>query len=1592
MGMMNEDVPSATTPLTEGPKGPNPENFVPVFDWNSKVVWVWVKKAGGKVVGPVEIPHKQVKKYKGKLGWLAQATEYVGMIDPAAYSNHLDIYPATWKVGDSLAPDQDINDAITAKFKPFTTSKAKAKAKKKAPEKLPKGFTLTGKKDPNGYPTAEDKETDEEFSVLPDGKIGQWFPKEGVYYIAKKLPGEEWEIHLDSTIYKPHELEPKSKPVDSPKPSEFQAATKKPKAAVKKAVPNVKPKEKKVVSKSPEKAPHLTKYIGQVDSNGFPLVDEKPEGDFEEEEAAKGLTLLPDDRVARWRQKQGYYLLYDYDPHYGFMFSKSGETLTLDETKQLMTALHLTVRKGQYHKYQIAGAEEDQASTYSAPLPRGCESIPDKDQNGLPMARSLPVDPDDDHYKLTLFPNGRLGRWNPLSDKYLYWEWKDFLGDYNYFPSQPAEYIGLKEVLKMQVQVPSAPVATPKPVKPEPKPTKKPASPSALAGTLKPTGKEDPKGYDTGSYKGSTYSMLPDRKVGVWSASNGAYILHKYDSVGDSFYNTMTMWTPPGTHKSLAYASIGDTHYAQVGDSEGTNVIVLPNGKFAQHVLGGQYLIYKVDPTQGKKFVPTGETISDDDVEAMVDVAYKSLGQTGEVDSNGLPIYKTEQSFTPRLSMLPNGDMGKWMKAHGYYRKYEYDEVADYNEGEGWDVSDPKETFTISDIQAMYLKAGLEPAKPGDEEPEPEPEPEPTAEPAFVTPKGALPDPRTLTDVGAEGLKGTTPGRTILQDQETGQRYLFKPAVQKSGVRESQLYKARSQEGFAAMAAIARPDAHVPVETVKHKGQIGTLQPMMDVDPKQPDLNGVNPSDLTDQQKVDIGSEHLIDWLMSQHDSFASNFVLTKEGRVVGIDKEQGWRYVNDSEQPDRLATDYKPNTEIYGEQEPYYNKFWKAFADGEMDFDPTHMTDALSKLEEAAPTILERVLEDYAATVTSMKGPAKTYERYAFVKQMLSRRATLRADFEKFITQQYEKREGKPGKFTFDHGWVPEGAKAKPKYQTVTHTARDKALKEFGPRALKPHKDFSELVLVRVGADEPVTKVQEFLSRMGVEPVTTDPEGNPIPMNPIMGSHYNSVIVRAADLNSKTFTEKVKIKQEVGQKFADYKGAPTYQSAALAPQAAPGDVKALAKAHKMKLGPLGKNFTLDADAVEQQTASVQRVITDAGETYYTAHFKLREPYWRPIVTNGKSGYYTWPLGAYDAKKDALVVSSYQSGAHSEAARVFSFPKGDEMAILVNDERWSFMGSVYVTIHGKAANVLTKLKGMLKKIGLDAKIMKDPTSEDTKVYNMTQALWSLAPKKHAKLDPSDLDATMLRKKLKGVLTKDQIASIRQVQGTVGRGSPIVPGLWKTLGGGVPDKPVVRFLFWTVSRDSPAKIYQTAAIGTHERLRAGLGAGVGTSEPKDMRTGGADATTVRIATVGSSGVGVSGIGSVSREIKMIIAPEILDRLDINISPGDSYGCTNPHYGGSESGYYNGRNGLSADVKAFDTGNDHTGSTEVCIRRGVPPNMIKRICADNESDRKKVLDHCRVAGVKEWNGCPIEDFVVVENNQGTIYNKYLKPLGY
>jgi hypothetical protein len=274
----------------------------------------------------------------------------------------------------------------------------------------------------------------------------------------------------------------------------------------------------------------------------------------------------------------------------------------------------------------------------------------------------------------------------------------------------------------------------------------------------------------------------------------------------------------------------------------------------------------------------------------------------------------------------------------------------------------------------------------------------------------------------ASGIGGA--GEKHFYTDSEGQKWLLKVAANKK-TSKPEPFKAAAQTLFSMVGAAVKP-VTLPVGPAEFKGQPATLQPWLGDNLKT--LSGVPPEKLTASEKMDVASEHILDWLMSQHDTHGGNLVKDPEtGAIVGIDKEQGFKYLmpslkwtHSTPEGDKLATDYHPNAQ-YGEQEPYYNKFWKGFEAGAFNFDPASVKgtiDAVENIDDAAYTA---GLAGYAQAVW----PEDAAQAAKFYEKVFARKKNIRKDFEAFITGLYKKRTKKEGLFTFNTGWVPEGASA---------------------------------------------------------------------------------------------------------------------------------------------------------------------------------------------------------------------------------------------------------------------------------------------------------------------------------------------------------------------------------------------------------------------------------------------------------------------------------------------------------------------------------------------------------------------------------------
>jgi hypothetical protein len=265
------------------------------------------------------------------------------------------------------------------------------------------------------------------------------------------------------------------------------------------------------------------------------------------------------------------------------------------------------------------------------------------------------------------------------------------------------------------------------------------------------------------------------------------------------------------------------------------------------------------------------------------------------------------------------------------------------------------------------------------------------------------------------------------------------------------------------------------------------------------------------------------------------------------------------------------------------------------------------------------------------------------------------------------------------------------------------------------------------------------------------------------------------------------------------------------------------------------------------------------------------------------------------------------------------------------------------------------------------------------------------------MKPEDFTLANLEQLAKTHAPKDVIKNTVATEVFPGYRSYVAPGRWKSKDMLLKDgTPKVRFML--TSSSTPANIVKNLAFGPGpicqtERLASGVGLGNGQSMSADRKSGGSEQSMWRLITASKSKNSLtSGIisGNVSGPYRYLIPPDELDRLDAIHYGGDAFGNMSGQGNGAE--LWLDRQPLENAVSKEQ--NSPKPSSEVDFRKGVSSKRVLRVLCSTEAQRKAVLDEAKKQGVTEFNGIPVEDFVVAVGNRSMedIYQEFVKPMGY
>ena len=859
----------------------------------------------------------------------------------------------------------------------------------------------------------------------------------------------------------------------------------------------------------------------------------------------------------------------------------------------------------------------------------------------------------------------------------------------------------------------------------------------------------------------------------------------------------------------------------------------------------------------------------------------------------------------------------------------------------------------------------------------------PLAKKKFVFPD----NPDKLKLIGNAKSLGGFGEKYEYEDPKDGSRWLFKVAKEKDSSGNAKPFAAHIQEAFSTVAAKVKP-GHLPIRVWEQDGKHGTLQPLLK---GSENLDEVEPATLSSSEAEDVAAEHVLDWLMSQHDSYGGNLIKSATGKIIGVDKEQAFKFWD----TDKLSTSFNPNPKA-----PYYNQFWESWKNNEFKFNPKSLHKYIKKIESISDDDYREQILPYAKSFWDGM-PKKQQE---FLEAALKRKKNIRSDFEDFLTGLYQEKTKQPdGVFTFAEGWDPNPdpkkmkiKKAHTSYDTLTaqQYADNIGVDKILPSYKNPMTGSidTEKVGIRVSHGQG-HKLIQFAQEMGLKPYKAPDAGS---NGVILGKtgYYDWMFFDKKDWNKAT-VQKPKAKVVTAGTFniLPTPSKPEYQPKLFPHEKAKINTHEIVEVGEVPLGVHGKRFTSDGGLVEHQAMKVQRAIDTSGKPFYMFHCKLRRSAWQKFKGQGQDSKWFFNHGSYDDVQDGIV---HQSGATAKPAITEKWSNGkSEVHICTDDDLWAYMGGMYAKIYPKEGQ--TPLEAFHETVSkIDPKfadaLLKPPTKEEHEIQKLARMLWSVAPQQHDTLKEKDFTIP----KLKALLASSgwdetRLAKLEEQEVFPGYSAWVEPGRWKKMGVAfVTEAP------WDIN--GLVGCLKTNLAGVHERSLIGVGGQGGQSTGKDLETGSGDGILCEVTPkkVLSKLTSLDAINHWTHMNALLLyAPDVTDRHDSYLLQGDCYGACRPT-GASHSSDWVHRKTIEAEVTQLASvdsyNNPKYSKHEINFRKGLSSEKLIRVLVENEPLRQQVIVAAKKAGVHQINHVPIEDFVVVAESGTDIYTKYVQPLGY
>lgn len=797
--------------------------------------------------------------------------------------------------------------------------------------------------------------------------------------------------------------------------------------------------------------------------------------------------------------------------------------------------------------------------------------------------------------------------------------------------------------------------------------------------------------------------------------------------------------------------------------------------------------------------------------------------------------------------------------------------------------------------------------------------------------KPYIPEDFVATGLKYEGkgnLGGTGEMHILADPDDEDMKFIFKPAQQKYSSK-AEPFRAYAQEAGYKVQFIVDPDSSVECGTITFdipgKGpRFGAVQRMVtDIDGSfnlhdwQLQGGTLDPSIISQIQR-----ENVTDWLLCNYDSHGRNFVLTNGGTLFGLDKEQAFRYIGQSEAKTMSLT-FHPNA-VFHETEPVYNTLYKRFVNGEIDIRLNDTLAYIKRVEAIPDAEYREIFRQYAEALHGKGAQAEQ-----LLDQIVARKQGLRNTFETFYSELLTKRKGTKTVFQFvDNAAAAAATQPSPIISTLS-PATLKSMKLADLQALAKAKGIKSFGIMHK---------QELIDAI------SDPSK--------VQASIDSAKARYAQLMS---------------------GRQQRRAAQAAAQAAQGktingvqrlsdalnDIDGALQGHEYH----GVGLISDSTALEGLEVNLRKITVD-GTEYYELSGKLSQTRWEQALLDmspQQSGSY-WRFnvgqGVVDYSKPIAMTSSTESiGFGTKYIR-----NGDDIIIVAGQradtEARAMMGQFNIRVQASnGAEAARKMRQLMQQANL-TDITDDVTEEAITRYKKMRVIWQTDPREASRLNPAAATDAEIDNVLHRLgITQKRIDSIEIRKVSDGYWTLYDPENLR-----LAKQYDVAYLYHEASslNGAAAVVKSGELLATTNRYNMGI-ITQGASSSADIRTGGADSVFTRI--VYKHNIGTEERYGSFGDYVFVFEPETLTRTDWYAYEYDEFGTT-------ELSTFSRRYGTEELFRR--TSASYSRSNEILFRKALPLKTLREIRVP-ASEVQDMIDKLHSMGITQINGIRVEKLV-------------------